>query len=53
MNKNHKINIFLGILSICLLASSNYVINEWLDAEFDKFHPEKKTDHPQITRLLE
>jgi len=31
-----------GILSICLIASANYVINEWLDAEFDRFHPVKK-----------
>jgi len=29
-------------ISICLAASANYVINEWLDAEFDKHHPKKK-----------
>lgn len=34
--------IIAGFLSTCLIASSNYVINEWLDAEFDKFHPTKK-----------
>lgn len=33
---------FLGIFSACFIASANYTINEWLDAEFDKFHPEKK-----------
>jgi 4-hydroxybenzoate polyprenyltransferase len=32
----------LGFLSACAIASANYVINEWLDAEFDKFHPLKK-----------
>ena len=31
-----------GFFAICLLASANYVINEWLDAEFDKYHPIKK-----------
>lgn len=34
--------IILGFASTCLIASSNYVINEWLDAEFDKYHPVKK-----------
>lgn len=33
----------LGILSTCLVASANYVINEWLDAEFDRHHPLKKS----------
>ncbi len=31
----------LGVVATCLLASANYVINEYLDAEFDKFHPVK------------
>ena len=31
-----------GFLSTCCTASANHVINEWLDAEFDKFHPIKK-----------
>ena len=45
---NPKINIYIvckiifGFISTCLIASSNYIINEWLDAEFDKFHPTKK-----------
>lgn len=34
--------IILGFMSTCFIASANYVINEWLDAEFDKFHPTKK-----------
>lgn len=32
----------IGLVSTCLIASANYVINEWLDAEFDKYHPIKK-----------
>lgn len=34
-------NVILGTLSACLIASANYVINEYLDAEFDKHHPLK------------
>lgn len=33
--------ILLGFLSAVALASANYVINEWLDREFDRYHPEK------------
>ena len=32
----------VGFFATCLIASANYVINEWLDAKFDKFHPVKK-----------
>lgn len=32
----------LGFVSTCLIASANYSINEWLDADFDRFHPTKK-----------
>lgn len=34
-------NIFMGLISVCSIASSNYVINEWLDRKFDKYHPTK------------
>lgn len=34
--------VIIGLISTCLIASANYVINEYLDAEFDKFHPLKK-----------
>ncbi|WP_426061749.1 UbiA family prenyltransferase [Hymenobacter sp. B1770] len=34
--------LVMGVASTCLVASANYVINEYLDAEFDKFHPLKK-----------
>lgn len=33
--------IALGLASAVLIASANYIINEWLDREFDAFHPEK------------
>lgn len=36
------IQLVLGFLCTCCVASANYVINEWLDAEFDRFHPTKK-----------
>lgn len=36
------VKLVLGLVSTCLVASANYVINEYLDAEFDKFHPLKK-----------
>lgn len=32
----------IGLISTCLTASANYTINEWLDAEFDRHHPDKK-----------
>lgn len=31
----------IGLVSACLLASANYVINEYLDADFDRHHPLK------------
>lgn len=34
-------SILIGFLSAVFVASANYVINEWLDREFDRFHPEK------------
>ena len=36
------LRLALALASTCLVASSNYVINEWLDAKFDRFHPTKK-----------
>ncbi|WP_316736901.1 UbiA prenyltransferase family protein [Pedobacter aquatilis] len=40
-NSGLVFKIIVGIVSICLIASANYVINEYLDAGFDKFHPLK------------
>jgi 4-hydroxybenzoate polyprenyltransferase len=36
------VRIVLGMISICLVASSNYVINEVLDAPSDLSHPVKR-----------
>lgn len=36
------INAVIGLLSTSLIASSNYVLNEWLDAKTDRYHPVKK-----------
>ena len=43
--------LFIGLLSTCLIASANYVINEWLDAEFDRYHPVKKHRPSAIGRI--
>lgn len=43
--------IILGFAATCLIASANYVINEWLDMEFDRFHPVKK-NRPSVTANL-
>ncbi len=32
----------LGFVSLCLVASSNYVMNDIIDRERDRLHPEKK-----------
>ncbi len=34
--------LIIGVLGVCLIASANYTINEWLDAKFDRHHPIKK-----------
>lgn len=39
---SNVMDIVIGTMATCFIASANYVINEWLDAEFDKFHPVKK-----------
>ena len=35
--------LVIGFLSVCLVSSSNYVINEMLDAPYDRLHPIKHT----------
>ena len=44
-------DIVLAFISISFVASANYVINEWLDAEFEEFHPTKK-NRPVVSRNL-
>ncbi|TFZ04920.1 UbiA prenyltransferase family protein [Ramlibacter rhizophilus] len=43
--------IALGFLSAVLIASANYIINEWLDREFDAFHPDK-SKRPAVTAVM-
>ncbi len=40
-----------GFFATCLIASANYVINEWLDAEFDQYHPTKK-NRPVVSQNM-
>jgi len=41
----------IGFLAIGLASSANYVINEWLDAPYDKYHPLKKHRPSVIGRV--
>lgn len=34
--------LLIGLFSTCLVASANYIVNEWFDREFDRHHPLKK-----------
>lgn len=43
--------IAAGIIATCLIASANYVLNEWLDARTDAYHPTKKY-RPMVTQHL-
>jgi 4-hydroxybenzoate polyprenyltransferase len=36
------LHLFYGFVAVTLIACSNYVLNEILDAPFDRFHPTKK-----------
>jgi 4-hydroxybenzoate polyprenyltransferase len=44
--------LLVGLAATNLIASANYVINEWLDRDFDKFHPVKK-HRPSVTMGLD
>jgi len=33
--------LIIGFIATCLISSANYVLNEWCDREFDRFHPVK------------
>lgn len=45
------LKFILGFLGVSCIASANYVINEWLDAPYDKFHPTKK-NRPVVTENM-
>lgn len=44
-------SVALGFGAACLLASANYVLNEWLDASFDRHHPLKGVRPAAMGRL--
>ena len=44
-------NFIAGFIGTCFIASANYVINEWLDAPYDKYHPTKK-NRPVVTENM-
>lgn len=46
-----SLRFIIGILATCFISSANYVINEWLDADYDKYHPVKK-NRPVVTANL-
>lgn len=43
--------VLLGFASAVLIASANYIINEWLDREFDAFHPDK-SGRPAVNTVM-
>lgn len=43
--------IVIGLISACLLASANYVLNEWLDAGTDRHH-HTKSARPAVSKRL-
>lgn len=44
-------DVALGLLSAALLASANYVLNEWLDAQSDRHH-HTKSERPAVAKRL-
>ncbi len=40
-NSNLLLHVVLGFVCAISIASANYVINEWLDRDFDRHHPTK------------
>jgi 4-hydroxybenzoate polyprenyltransferase len=41
----------IAMASTCAIASANYVLNEWLDRDFDRNHPEK-SKRPSVNLRL-
>ena len=42
LEANSLLLLLAALVATCLVASSNYVINEYLDAPLDRLHPKKK-----------
>src|SRR5258708_39615189 len=45
------VDVILGLITAICIASANYVINEYLDHEFDKHHPTKSSRRAVQTML--
>jgi 4-hydroxybenzoate polyprenyltransferase len=45
-------HVVLGLMTAICIASANYVINEYLDRDFDKFHP-TKSKRSAVQRVLD
>lgn len=45
------VEVILGLITAICIASANYVINEYLDREFDKHHPTKSSRRAVQTML--
>jgi len=43
--------LVLAVVATCLVASSNYTLNEWLDGPTDAMHPEKRTRPVPLGRI--
>lgn len=48
----HLDALVVGLASACLVASANYVLNEWIDRPYDRFHPIKK-HRPSVAAALD
>jgi len=44
-------DVLLGFIAAALVASANYVLNEWLDASTDRHHP-RKSRRPAVQKRL-
>ena len=44
-------SIILGLITAICIASANYVVNEWFDRDFDRFHPTKSQRAAVKTQL--
>lgn len=51
LDQAFAVRALLGLLSVVAVASSNYVLNELLDAPFDRLHP-RKCDRPAARRAI-
>lgn len=45
------IDVMIGLVCACLIASANYTINEYLDGSYDRHHP-TKSDRPTAQGLI-